>query len=368
MADSAEVASAGGLVFDGPAVSGEGPASWRAHRRTADLVFRGCLGVTAAVTLAWILVALTGRRSGLFFGDRRVDWQYVVQLLIGLAIMQVLWGWLWYGVKLTVLKRLVGLPAAEARATFDSRMNRPFDLEALLRTRSERRIRIADMIGRRGRYVTIGMLGFWSLYFTIAKDPQTTLLTGLQQNLLDSLVLGWAMLATYRWDGFLGRVMWGPQARIMDGTLGRANSLLILTLWSLFRFVMLPLGLQIGRVFPPSTYATVFAFIWISYLTSDALSEIVGSLFGKQKLRVWGIGEVNRKSIAGTWASFLGSLVLCLALVSANHLPLPWLGLAVAVSLSNTVFELFSPRGTDDFTMATANALLCWGFGVLVYA
>ena len=340
---------------------------WTARRATADRVFRGCLGVTAAVTLAWLYFALTGRQSGLFFGNHRVDWPYVGQMLIGLAIMQVLWGWLWYGIKLGVLKKLCGLPAAEARATFASRMNRPFDLQGLLRGRSERRIRIADMIGRRGRYVTIGMLGFWSLYATIAKNPQVSLLTGLQQNLLDALVLSWAMLASYRWDGFLGRAMWGPQARIMDGTLGRANSLLILTLWSLFRFIMIPLGLQIGRTFPPSTYAAVFAFIWISYLTSDALSEIVGSLFGKQKLRVWGIGEVNRKSIAGTWACFLGSLVLCMALVYANGLPRPWLGLALAVSLSNTCFELFSPRGTDDFTMASANALLCWGFGLLVY-
>jgi len=28
---------------------------------------------------------------------------------------------------------------------------------------------------------------------------------------------------------------------------------------------------------------------------------------------------------------------------------------------------VLSPRGTDDFTMASANALLCWGFGSLVY-
>jgi hypothetical protein len=34
--------------------------------------------------------------------------------------------------------------------------------------------------------------------------------------------------------------------------------------------------------------------------------------------------------------------------------------------VSNTLFELFSPRGTDDFTMATSNALICWGFGALV--
>jgi len=175
------------------------------------------------------------------------------------------------------------------------------------------------------------------------------------------------MLAIYRSNGFLGRVAYGAQSRIMDGTLARANCLLIATLWNLFKFFMVPLGVQIAGRFPPKTYATVFAFIWISYLASDALSEIVGSLFGKQKLRVWGIGEVNRKSWAGTGACFLGSLAICLWLVRANDLGLPWVGLAVAVSVSNTAFELFSPRGTDDFTMATGNALLCWAFGRLVY-
>ena len=107
--------------------------------------------------------------------------------------------------------------------------------------------------------------------------------------------------------------------------------------------------------------------MWISYIGSDGASEIVGSLFGKQKLRVWGVGEVNRKSIAGTWACFLASLAICLGLVLANGLPPVWIGLAVAVSVSNTLFELISPRGTDDFTMATANALVCWAFGALVY-
>ena len=93
----------------------------------------------------------------------------------------------------------------------------------------------------------------------------------------------------------------------------------------------------------------------------------MGSLIGKQKLRVWGMGEVNRKSVEGTVAGFLASLAVCLSVVFARDLPLPWVFLAVVISLSNALLELFSPRGTDDFTMATANALLCWGFGVLVY-
>jgi dolichol kinase len=175
------------------------------------------------------------------------------------------------------------------------------------------------------------------------------------------------MLAVFHSDGFLGRVAYGAQSRIMDGVLGRANCLVIMTLWLLFRFVMVPLGAELAAAFPPHTYAALFAVVWVSYLGSDALSEIVGSLWGKQRLRVWGIGEVNRKSVAGTVACFLGSLAICLGLVRANGLGWPWVGLAVAVSVSNTAMELLSPRGTDDFTMATGNALVCWAFGRLVY-
>jgi dolichol kinase len=153
----------------------------------------------------------------------------------------------------------------------------------------------------------------------------------------------------------------------MDGTLGRANCLVITMLWSVFKLLMVPIGFQLAGVFPPATYGVLFAIVWLSYIGSDGASEIVGSLFGKQKLKVWGIGEVNKKSVAGTWACFLASLAICVGLVFANGLPPVWIGLAVAVSISNTFFELFSPRGTDDFTMATANALICWAFGVLVY-
>ncbi len=44
----------------------------------------------------------------------------------------------------------------------------------------------------------------------------------------------------------------------------------------------------------------------------------------------------------------------------------PWIGLAVVIALSNCLVELYSPRGTDDFTMATTNALLCLAFGAWV--
>jgi len=35
---------------------------------------------------------------------------------------------------------------------------------------------------------------------------------------------------------------YGAQSRVMDGSLARANCLLITTLWSAFKFVMVPIG------------------------------------------------------------------------------------------------------------------------------
>jgi hypothetical protein len=345
-----------------------GPVTaWEANRRRADGFFHAALAVTAAITALWLFFVLTGREGGPILG-RPLDGEAVGRVLVGLLVMTVLWGWLWYGVKRLLLRHLAGLSREETDGVFLSRMRRPFDLQALLQRRSERRIRIADMIGRRGRYVTLGMAGYAYVYTRIAQEPSADFLVkGLQESLFDALVFSWAMLAVYYSDGFLGRVAYGAQCRVMDGVLGRANSLVILTLWCLFKFFMVPLGFELAAVFPTDTYATLFAIVWISYLGSDALSEIVGSLWGRQKLRVWGVGEVNRKSIAGTVACFAGSLAICLSLVYANGLGPAWMGLALAVSVSNTVFELFSPRGTDDFTMATANALLCWGFGRMVY-
>jgi dolichol kinase len=76
---------------------------------------------------------------------------------------------------------------------------------------------------------------------------------------------------------------------------------------------------------------------------------------------------VNRKSVAGTLTGLIGGLVFSLGLVWLNQLPTPFFALAISVAVSSTVLELFSPRGTDDFTMATGNALICWAFGAWVF-
>jgi hypothetical protein len=334
--------------------------------RTADKVFYGCLAYTGALTVLWVFCLITGYTG--IFPRYQMDADAVKNIIGFFVFMHVIWGFLWWRLKNALLRDMAGFSKEERQLAFSSRMKEPFDLPALLARHPERRIRIVDMIGRRGRFIPLQLTFLFIIYINIGAEPGPGFLTAFTaQNLFESVVQNWAALALYYSSHWFARMFWGAQTRVMDGTLGRANCLLITMLWSAFKFVMVPLGTQLALHFPPQTFAPLFMLIWMSYTAADASAEIVGSIFGRQKLRVWGMGDVNRKSIAGTVAAFLGSLTLCLAVVFANHLPTPWLALALVLSISNTFFELFSPRGTDDFTMATANALIVWGFGVLIY-
>jgi hypothetical protein len=336
------------------------------RRRTADQIFLGAFAFNGALTIFWIVLVVTGRGSA-FFSSYTVDGGSVLRIAVGVLVFNVLWGLIWYGLKTLLLRYFVGFSREERRQAFSSRMSAPFEVAAFVARHSERRIRIADMVGRRGRFLTLAAAGFYYMYLAVGRDPSARFATQfLFDNLFDAVATGWIFLAFYYRDGWVAGAFYGPQSRVMDGVLARANCLLITTLWAGFKFILVPIGDQLARVFQPSEFAVVFALIWGSYIVTDGLSEIGGALFGKQRLRVWGIGDVNRKSIGGTVTGFVGALVFCTTLVLAHGLPTAWLALACVLAIANTAVELWSPRGTDDFFMATTNALICWTFGALM--
>jgi dolichol kinase len=337
------------------------------RQRTGARIFRGALVFNTMLTLFWVVALATGSNS-VFARGYRVDLAAIGRVSSGILFFYVVWGLIWWAVKRALLRRFVGFTPDEVRASFSSRQRAPYDVSSLVARYSERRIRIADMIGRRGRFITLAAAGFFYLYLQVARDPTPGFATAfLQDNLFDAVVTTWVFLAFYHADGLVAAWFYGPQSRVMDGGLARANCLLITTLWSLFKFVMVPIGAALATIYPRQEFAAVFAMIWGSYIATDAMAEIVGSLIGRQRIRVWGVGDVNRKSVAGTVGGFLGGFALCAAVVAANGLGTPWLILAVAIALSNTALELGSPRGTDDFTMATSNALICLAFGTWLH-
>jgi hypothetical protein len=220
-----------------------------------------------------------------------VTGELIVGLVIGFLVFWVGWSWLFYRLKRHLLRR-AGFDERRLEMVFSNRLA-GFDLESLLAPHSERKIRIADMVARRGRTFAAVFMGFYFMYKGLGEKPTAeSMAFGLESNLLEGLVFAWWGVITFYSNGILGRIHYGAQARVMDGVLGRANALCIGTLWHAFKFAMIPLGLALAKVYPPTSYAAVFGLIWFSYLSCDFASEIFGALFGKQTIAVWGLGDV----------------------------------------------------------------------------
>lgn len=338
------------------------PEAGTPHVRAAVTTFRVVFAYMATMTLVWLFLNVTSIDGGVFFRNYRVTGEVIGGVIAGFLVFWVGWSWLFYRLKRYLLKR-AGFDERRLELVFANRLA-GFDLETVIGPFAERKIRIADMVGRRGRTFASVFMGFYFLYKGLGEKPTAeSMAFGIESNLLEGMVFAWWGVVTFYSNGILGRIHYGAQARVMDGVLGRANALCIGTLWHAFKFAMIPLGFALAKVFPAATYATVFGLIWFSYLSCDYASEIVGALFGKQTIRVWGLGDVNRKSVLGTVAGLVAALAVNTAIVFANDLPPLWYGLAGALALTSTALELWSPRGTDDFTMATGNALVCWAFG-----
>jgi hypothetical protein len=281
------------------------------------------------------------------FGNR-IAGQYLFnseaagRFLFSLIVFNGIWAVIWYGVKNLLLAKFVGMSRDDRRLVFSSRMSEPFDLQGLLARYPERRIRITDMIGRRGRFITLAMAIFYFLYVNIsAKHSENFASAFGPQTVFDAvLTTGCSSLFTSMASSAM---FYGAQTRVMDGMLGRANCLLILTFWALFKFALIPIGGQLQVLYAPEHFALLFAFIWGTYLVVDTLSEVGGSLYGTMKIKVRGVGDVNRKSIAGTVTGLVGGIVFG-GPVLLNHLPGPFIALAVTVAVTSSLLNLFTAR------------------------
>jgi hypothetical protein len=335
-------------------------------RALADRIFRIAIAVNLVLTAFSLLAIFTGFGVGIA-GKFEFDGQAAARILVSLIFFNGIWAAVWYGVKNLLLAKFVRMSREDRRAVFSSRMSQPFDLAGLLARYSERRIRIVDMIGRRGRFITLALALLYFLYANIAANGSGNFASAFTgESLLDSVIVIWVCIALFYLDGFVARFFFGAQTRIMDGTLARANFLTILVLWGLFKFTLVPIGAQLQSIYAPEYFAILFVLIWGTYFIVDTMAEVGGSLYGNQKIVVRGVGETNRKSVAGTITGLVGGLAFALAVVLLNGLPTPFIGLAVALACTSSALELYSPRGTDDFTMATGNALIVWAFGAWI--
>ena len=131
----------------------------------------------------------------IFFGAYDFNLQAVGRVLGGVLFFYVIWGFIWYGVKTLLLKYFVRVLQRGAASGILVAHEGAVRCRRLRLRHSERRIRIADMIGRRGRFITLGMAGFFYLYVQVSRERSTNFATiFLQDNLFDAVLTSWIFL------------------------------------------------------------------------------------------------------------------------------------------------------------------------------
>ena len=228
----------------------------------------------------WLLLIATGIGGGKLFANYRLTLEQIAGTVVFMVSFWVIWSYGWYFLKRVAAAERGSRPR-RARRGIQQPAARVRSRHAFLARHPPRAIRIIDMVARRGRTLVFIAAGFGYVYVQTQKSPgPESLAFGLQANVFDSIVMNWLGLLAFHSNGAFGNIMYGAQARVLDGVQGRANALLIGTLWSAFRFVMIPLGLVLAAMYPPNLYAVLFAFIWITYAAADYATEIFGSILG----------------------------------------------------------------------------------------
>ena len=126
--------------------------------------------------------------------------------------------------------------------------------------------------------------------------------------------------------------------------------------------VSVPLLLWLQQVAGDSRTLYLSWYIFMPIIVGDSFAEIIGATWGVQKIKVWGMGEVNKKSWEGTAAMFFSSFLILLPVNIYFNLPFSWYLFAFAICLIATFVELFAYRSTDNVFMLIISALLSVAF------
>lgn len=293
----------------------------------------------------------TNLRSYFYFDGRSLI--YGLSLSLELVLLYPLFAYL----KWNLLAHL-GMSVHERLLVFSNR-RQGFNLNYFVTKYGDRNLRIVDGLSRKLLHLSIGA---WELAFLnlIVKDSLLAFQVVFIYKLIQVTLSG----ISYSSNQVLGLagIMYGASSRIRDGIDGRKNILIVrLSFMSLFPLVWIE---YIARTHVTDEAILIFfsLFIFLPLTVGDAMGEIVGGIWGKQNLQVWGVGQINRKSVLGTLSVFLGSLVPLLFIVAYNHLALPWWLLCFVVSANTAAIELIAPRSTDNFFIPIGNGLICLNF------
>lgn len=151
-------------------------------------------------------------------------------------------------------------------------------------------------------------------------------------------------------------------ARIRDGQYGRFNQVVV-NFWAYCARIIMMIMLAEANL-SNAFNRVLFALSFQPLIWGDTFGEVIGSFFGKCEFSVIGIGEINKKTVEGTVAVFLSSLIA----LYINYFLVKESDQQMFIYDYNAVFfytaflcmivEVGAPRSTDNFFLQTCGLLI----------
>lgn len=238
------------------------------------------------------------------------------------------------------------------------------EVDVLCKTYGRKKIKIMDAINRRLGHTVINIFRI-VFYVYLCQDNEIRLKTAILQlpviSTLKILTESGSRLSD------IGRYIF-QGSRVFDGQYGRFN-LVVVNFWAYAgRIIMFQLLVRAGHT-DQGKGIFLFGLAMMPLLWGDSFGEIIGSFFGKMTFQVYGLGDVNTKTVEGTFAVFLSSFIAQLVLfynifgLSTDsgffvfHPAIVFFYTCVIAA----VVESAAPRSTDNFFLQVLSLLvLMW--------
>jgi len=308
---------------------------------------------TLIIIILSIITSISISLFAITFKDAKDDWfSWNINLLWILPMMLILNISIWtitaYLRKIAM--RYSGFNEQDIKLVFGPRDD--FDLEYFKNNYNVRKIKMIDGWCRKSNHIITSIINL--LLITTWIDDESL---KYQVAFLGQLVNVFISYFTLYSKNRLSFPLYGSSSRIRDGTMGRINLLVV-------RYVSLCTVISIGSIMSiidgnDDEKNLLLAIIYIPTAFGDAAGELVGSTWGYHDFKVYGIGEINKKSIEGTIAVFFFSIFPMLIVIWVRN-QFDKLLLIFIISIQSTILEVVSIRSTDNFLLPIMNAFVVY--------
>ena len=234
------------------------------------------------------------------------------------------------------------------------------EVDTICNTYGRKRIKIMDAINRRMGHTVINIFRI-VFYVYVCDTNEIRLKTAMLQLPVISTLKVLTESGHYFFD--IGRYIF-QGSRVFDGRYGRFN-LVVVNFWAYAgRIIMFQLLVRSNL--SDEAKGILFAVSMMPLLWGDSFGEVIGSFFGKLTFQVRGLGDVNTKTVEGTFAvfasSFVAQLVMYYYIFNISNFSNFFIFSPVIVFLYTCIIAAFvesvAPRSTDNFFLQVCSLLV----------